>query len=288
MEIELPADLRRERPSRFWRAGRLWTTPPARIGAWHPAFAGLRPPDFVYQPVIRPPKYVPRPEAELPDDAAARPVLHAGGHGGAARRGLRRRICGAGRRPWRLRRLRCPRPGKSQVGSRFTGDPTHAQTFLAQYSGANAAASELGELFEYRFAKPVTIRKSESAMLPFLQQNDRGAQAADLSTSTLRASHQRRRTHQFHRQNAGWRSHHGLRRRRLRRRSAHGNGEARRQAAHQLRGGPGHARSRRRSTGKAAWSAKFTCQSRHSDHAAGGRRDPHLHHSQCRSESQDA
>ncbi len=33
-----------------------------------------------------------------------------------------------------------------------------------------AAASEVGELFEYRIAAPVTIRKEESAMLPFLQQ----------------------------------------------------------------------------------------------------------------------
>ena len=32
-----------------------------------------------------------------------------------------------------------------------------------------AAAQELGELFEYRISTPVTIRKSESAMLPFLQ-----------------------------------------------------------------------------------------------------------------------
>jgi hypothetical protein len=31
-------------------------------------------------------------------------------------------------------------------------------------------AGELGELFEYRIAQPVTIRKDESAMLPFLQQ----------------------------------------------------------------------------------------------------------------------
>ena len=35
---------------------------------------------------------------------------------------------------------------------------------------ANATAQELGELFEYRVAQPVTIRKGESAMLPFLQQ----------------------------------------------------------------------------------------------------------------------
>jgi chaperonin cofactor prefoldin len=35
---------------------------------------------------------------------------------------------------------------------------------------ADAAARELGELFEYRIGQPVTIRKNESAMLPFLQQ----------------------------------------------------------------------------------------------------------------------
>ena len=35
---------------------------------------------------------------------------------------------------------------------------------------ADAAGRELGDLFEYRIAQPVTIRKDESAMLPFLQQ----------------------------------------------------------------------------------------------------------------------
>jgi hypothetical protein len=43
---------------------------------------------------------------------------------------------------------------------------------MAQSSIAADAASsgELGELFEYRMSQPVTIRKDESAMLPFLQQ----------------------------------------------------------------------------------------------------------------------
>ena len=35
---------------------------------------------------------------------------------------------------------------------------------------ATAEGRELGELFEYRFETPVTVRKNESAMLPFLQQ----------------------------------------------------------------------------------------------------------------------
>ena len=36
---------------------------------------------------------------------------------------------------------------------------------------ADAIGRELGDLFEYRIAQPVTIRKNESAMLPFLQQS---------------------------------------------------------------------------------------------------------------------
>jgi hypothetical protein len=35
---------------------------------------------------------------------------------------------------------------------------------------ATAAGREAGDLFEYRIANPVTVRKSQSAMLPFLQQ----------------------------------------------------------------------------------------------------------------------
>jgi chaperonin cofactor prefoldin len=35
---------------------------------------------------------------------------------------------------------------------------------------AGASADAVGELFEYRIAQPVTIRKNESAMLPFLQE----------------------------------------------------------------------------------------------------------------------
>jgi hypothetical protein len=46
------------------------------------------------------------------------------------------------------------------------GEPKVAPSTIV----ASASAGELGELFEYRIAQPVTIRKDESAMLPFLQQ----------------------------------------------------------------------------------------------------------------------
>jgi hypothetical protein len=46
-----------------------------------------------------------------------------------------------------------------------------AQRLEVQSSVATIAATrELGELFEYQIPTPVTVRKSESAMLPFLQQ----------------------------------------------------------------------------------------------------------------------
>jgi len=41
-----------------------------------------------------------------------------------------------------------------------------AESTVAQ----TAQGRDLGELFEYRFSTPVTVRKNESAMLPFLQQ----------------------------------------------------------------------------------------------------------------------
>lgn len=50
-----------------------------------------------------------------------------------------------------------------------------AETMAPQISAESTIAvstqgRELGELFEYRFSTPVTVKKSESAMLPFLQQ----------------------------------------------------------------------------------------------------------------------
>ena len=41
---------------------------------------------------------------------------------------------------------------------------------IASDVAVNVASGDLGELFEYRFSTPVTVKKDESAMLPFLQQ----------------------------------------------------------------------------------------------------------------------
>ena len=140
---------------------------------------------------------------------------------------------------------------------RWTRSPRHARSRRAP-SWPTPRPRELGELFEYRIAQPVTIRKDESAMLPFLQQPIDGAQAADLLGPQLAASHQCRGADQHHRQDARWRPDHRVRRRRLWRRGADGDAEGRRQAADQLCGGPGHAHHGGLRQQAGAWFARST------------------------------
>jgi hypothetical protein len=60
--------------------------------------------------------------------------------------------------------------GGPQTFARMESMPMAAPSTIV----ASASAQALGELFEYRIAQPVTIRKGESAMLPFLQQQIEG------------------------------------------------------------------------------------------------------------------
>jgi hypothetical protein len=121
-----------------------------------------RPISFVSQ--LYAPKYVARPEAELADDAAARPVVHSGafeeqkaaGVGGGGGRGGRMAAANA------LQDAKTLPPPMSGPAPKFEMAPSTV--------AASATGQELGDLFEYRIAQPVTIRKNESAMLPFLQQ----------------------------------------------------------------------------------------------------------------------
>jgi hypothetical protein len=118
-----------------------------------------RPISFVSQ--LYAPKYVERPSAELADDRAARPVVHDGAFVPSAGLGG-----GVGGGVYRAQAKAAPAPMAALAGRAM------AETIQVEPSSivASATASELGELFEYRIAQPVTIRKDESAMLPFLQQ----------------------------------------------------------------------------------------------------------------------
>jgi hypothetical protein len=128
-----------------------------------------RPISFVSQ--LYAPRYVQRPSAELPDDRAAMPQLHdegfavaagqnsavgmgGGGPGGGGGRGGAAGALG-----------NIAIRGRDEFGMLAAAAPAAPSTIVSSASG-----QELGELFEYVIGQPVTIRKNESAMLPFLQQ----------------------------------------------------------------------------------------------------------------------
>jgi hypothetical protein len=129
-----------------------------------------RPISFISQ--LYAPRYVERPTAELADDRAARPVVHegafatagaAGGPGG-----------GGGGGPVKGEALGEPHMigGNMSMGA-LAMAPSATPVYRLQQPStivSNASGQELGELFEYVIGQPVTIRKNESAMLPFLQQ----------------------------------------------------------------------------------------------------------------------
>jgi hypothetical protein len=113
------------------------------------------------------PKYVPRQTVELPEDRAANPVVYGGTIGGV--------VNGA-----------APAPRAAALSKGSFAASLGAQSFaisgapqfdavaprqdIASDVAVNVASGDVGELFEYRFSTPVTVKKDESTMLPFLQQ----------------------------------------------------------------------------------------------------------------------
>ena len=128
-----------------------------------------RPISFISQ--LYAPRYLQRPTAELADDQAARPVVHeeafatagaAGGVAGGIGSG-RGGFGGAMAAPAAPRAMAMS--SENKVADSITMQEARPSTIVSSASG-----QELGELFEYVIGQPVTIRKNESAMLPFLQQ----------------------------------------------------------------------------------------------------------------------
>jgi hypothetical protein len=109
------------------------------------------------------PKYVARQTVELPEDRAANPIVY----NGAVTEGQ----LGTGNAPRAAARLGAP----AGVAGGFLASPKAQSQFdqrveIASSVAVNVASGDLGELFEYRFSDPVTVKKDESTMLPFLQQ----------------------------------------------------------------------------------------------------------------------
>ena len=136
-----------------------------------------RPISFVSQ--LYPPKYVTRPTAELADDPAAQVVVHAGDFGemeakAAPGQGGGGIGVGSGRSMAALHAARpMAAPAPPPMMAAMTG-AMDSVSVVPSSIAADAVGRELGDLFEYRIAQPVTIRKNESAMLPFLQQTIEG------------------------------------------------------------------------------------------------------------------
>ncbi len=130
------------------------------------------------------PRYVDRLTAELPEYQGLTPTVYAGSMAAEAEVMPRAKIRGSG-----------------VLGGIMGGLPSAAPPAPRSEPSsiaAQAGSREVGELFEYQISTPVTIRKDESAMLPFLQQKITGRrlliysdparqnplQAAELTNST--------------------------------------------------------------------------------------------------------
>ncbi len=128
------------------------------------ALVSGRPISFVSQ--LYAPRYINRPIAELPEDQAQGPVIHEGAFASAPG-GV---IGGIGGAP----PVAAARPAPAARMKAMSGNRLGAGEMLEEVRSSTVAgdtvSQAVGELFEYRLAQPVTIRKNESAMLPFLQQ----------------------------------------------------------------------------------------------------------------------
>jgi hypothetical protein len=130
-----------------------------------------RPISFITQ--LYAPKYVYRPGAELADNQAAAPTVFDGPINGRASASLA---------PMRMAKSApgvggmiggIPSEKDSQLYVPGAGQTMVEQMGLQQHSSSISATAEgrdAGDLFEYSFSSPVTVKKGESAMLPFLQQ----------------------------------------------------------------------------------------------------------------------
>ncbi len=123
------------------------------------------------------PRYGTRQIAELPEDRAAGPVVYGGGVdtvtkaeiGGEAGGMISASGAGSGGGigggVYRIGAA--PAPPQPKAPNQFEQLQMMAKLQTSTVEGATGA--RLGELFEYNFATPVTIKKNQSAMLPFLQ-----------------------------------------------------------------------------------------------------------------------
>ena len=115
------------------------------------------------------PRYVTRQTAELPEDYASAPVVYEGAMDTESN-AIPTNAPASPPPPAAKPMAQMAAPSAGLNGRDFTQMVTLGQGAASSTIAAPAAARELGELFEYHIPSPVTVRRNESAMLPFLQQ----------------------------------------------------------------------------------------------------------------------
>lgn len=113
------------------------------------------------------PKYMQRPEASLADDQAVAPVVYESAMADKMVEAAPQMMAATGRMEKTLA-MRGAVRANAMAGP---GSPVALPAPMAMSTvTADTVAREAGELFEYRFAAPVTAKKGESLLIPFVQQ----------------------------------------------------------------------------------------------------------------------
>jgi hypothetical protein len=118
-----------------------------------------RPISFITQ--LYEPRYVERAEADLDDNLAAKPKIFAGAIGGVESKMAP--VASAPAPPPMA-------PARMMARSDQVGSVAQMVQVEPSRVSSTAQGRDAGDLFEYNFSSPVTVKKGESAMLPFLQQ----------------------------------------------------------------------------------------------------------------------
>jgi len=126
----------------------------------HLSVVSGKPISFITQ--LYEPRYVQRPSAELAENRAVAPVVF---------QGAMDRLAPGPPPPPAREAPRAAQAKKPGVVGGFLADEERAAFKAESTIASTAEGRDAGELFEYSFASPVTVKKGESAMLPFLQQS---------------------------------------------------------------------------------------------------------------------
>jgi hypothetical protein len=107
------------------------------------------------------PKYIKRPEGDLPEDQAVAPTLHTGA--------IEQDAARLPRQPAPFR-MAGNASSLGSVGGVIGGFPSPSPAAQPSTVSQVGQSQEIADLFEYAIPTPVTVHRDESVMLPFLQQ----------------------------------------------------------------------------------------------------------------------